>query len=403
MTVKQEHGIVVVGAGHAGGRAVEAMRGAGYAGELTLVGKEPVRPYERPPLSKGMLLEAAPQPPFLRPESYYQDHDIDLRLNVSAAALDPDAHEIELSDGSRLGYSKLLLATGARPRQLAGLEGGGLPVFYLRDLDDALRLRAALVEGRRAVIVGGGVIGLELAAAARKRGCKVVVLEAAERVMSRVVSPLVATWIRSRHERFGVTILCDATIASVEPSGVRLADGQLLAADLLVVGVGITPNMELAERAGISTAEGIIVDATGRTDAPDIYAAGDVAIQFVPQFGRRVRLETWANAQNQAIAVGCQMCGGAAPAGEVPWYWTDQHDFHVQVAGNPLADVEVVRGDPAEDNFTLFHLRDGLVVGATAVNNKRDMAVARRLVQRMVRIDRAALADRAYDLRKALQ
>lgn len=397
-----EHGIVVIGAGHAGGRAIEALRGAGYGGKLTLIGCEPFRPYERPPLSKGVLFDPLPQPQFLQADSYYAAHNVDIRLGVSAVSLDPGRRRIDLSDGRTVHYSQALIATGGRPRRLSQIETGTLPVFYLRDFDDAMRLRQALIPDRRVVIVGGGVIGLEVASAARRRQCEVTVLEAADRVMSRVASPAISAWVADRHARFGVRIHCGVSITGMRQNAIQLADGRQVIADLLVVGIGITPNVELATGAGIEVAEGILVDDFGRTSAPDVFAAGDVAAQFVPQFARRIRLETWANAQNQAAAVASNMCGPARPCRDLPWYWTDQQDFTLQVAGDPLTGVEVLRGDPADGAFTLFHLRDASIVGATAVNNRREMALARRLVQSMVEVDPAAIADRNFDLRTAL-
>lgn len=396
-----DDGIVIAGAGHAGGRAAETLRRLGYRGSVTLIGEEPRRPYERPPLSKQVLLDDTPPEPFLRAEGFYEQQGIDLSLGEPVVAIDLRSRTATKADGREIRFGKLLIATGGRPRRLPHLETGPLPFLYLRDLEDAFRLRQCLAAGTRVIIVGAGVIGLEIAAAARKRGASVTVIEAADRVMARIVCPAISAWIAARHRAEGVELLTNATAASVISKGVCLTDGRIVPGDSVFIGVGIEPNQDFAAAAGIETDDGIVIDEFGRTSAPDIFATGDVACRYVPQYGRRLRIETWANAQNHAIAVASSMLGEPQSDPEPPWYWTDQFDFNLQVAGAPMAETDVVRGDVSSRSYTLFHLSSGRVVGATCVNNRREMALARRLVRDMCHVDPKDLENIAFDLRKA--
>lgn len=400
---------VIVGAGQAGGRAAEAMRGAGFDGRIVIVGEERVRPYERPPLSKQVLTgEAEAESVFLRAHDYYADNTVDLHLHTRVAAIDRDSARLELADGDRLAYDALLLATGGRPRKL-DLPGADLDgVHYLRDLDDSLALGAALRPGARVVVVGGGYIGLEVAASARKCGCDVAVLEGGDGVMRRQVAKEIGDWFAELHRRHGVEVATSVKVAGFDGDGrveaVRLDDGTRYPADVVVVGVGIVPNVELATAAGLAVDNGILVDEYTRTADPAIFAAGDVTNHPNPVLGRRVRLESWQNAQNQARAAGRTMAGEATAYAQVPWFWSDQYDVNLQMIGMPESwDRLVWRGDPAAGTFSVFYMHDGRIVAANAVNNARDIGPARKLLETGARPDPAALADPATSLKKVLK
>ena len=400
---------VIVGAGQAGGRAAEAMRGHGFTGRVVLIGEEPHLPYERPPLSKQVLLgEAEPETTHLNPAEFYADRRIELRLGTRAVAIDRAARRVELGDGGAEAYDKLLLATGSAVRRLP-LPGSELAgVHVLRGIEDSLAIRAALEPGARIAIVGGGYIGLEVAAVARTRECEVAVIEVLDSLLARVMTAEMGAYFADLHRGRGVDLRLGTGVAAFEGGArierVRLADGSALAADAVVVAVGIAPEIELAQAAGLDIGDGIAVDDRGRTSDPDIFAAGDVTEHPNPILGRRVRLESWQNAQNQAIAAARAMCGEAEPYAELPWFWSDQYDVNLQMLGLPDAESEtVVRGEMGSEAFTVFHLRGDRVIAATAINGARDIAVARRLIERERRVDPARLADTAAPLRALLR
>jgi 3-phenylpropionate/trans-cinnamate dioxygenase ferredoxin reductase subunit len=399
---------VVIGAGQAGGRAVEAMRAAGFSGRILLVGHEAYVPYERPPLSKKMLTgDGGPDSAYLHDPSFYDDRKIEMRLGVDAVAIDREARSLQLSNGETLVYDKLLLTTGARVRRIA-IPGAELPgVDYLRDMDESLSLRARLGAGARLVVIGGGYIGLEAASAARARGCHVVVLEAADRVLNRVVAPEISRFYEDLHRANGVDIRTGVKLLEFTGDGkveaVVCEGGVTCPADFVIVGIGVEAETGLAEAAGLTVDNGIVVDAFGRTSDKNIYAAGDVANQPNEALGRRVRLESWQNAQNQAIAVARVMCGGSEPYQELPWFWSDQYGLNLQMVGLPEGwDRLVIRGDLASHKFTAFYLCGGLVVGANALNNPRDIRFTRMLMEQGARPDPAALADPNVPLKSLL-
>ncbi len=395
---------VIVGAGHAGGRAAEALRAAGHKGRVTLLGAEHHPPYERPPLSKELLAGAIPvEKTYIRPPAWYGEQEIDLRLGTEAVAIDRSAQRVRMKDGSDVPYDALMLTTGARPRILRLPGGEGPRILYLRDIDDALRLRELLVPGVRLAVIGAGFIGLEVAATAKKRGASVVVLELAPHVLARVCPPEIADYVADLQRRNGVEIRTGVGVTAIEETGAGLEivtlSGERIAADYVAVGIGAQPNTELAAAAGLAIEDGVKVDEFGRSSDPRIYAAGDVTRHFNPLVGRHIRLEAWQNAQNQAIAVAKVMAGGEVAFAEVPWFWTDQFDMNLQMAGAPERwDQLVFRGAPAERSFTVFHLADGKPVAVTTVNAPRDMRFARMLIQRAQAVDPALLADKAVKL-----
>jgi len=396
---------VIVGAGHSGGRAAEAMRQLGFEGGIVLIGAEPHLPYERPPLSKELLQTAGGEgfTP-IRDRAWYDEQKIDCRLSVAATAIDPDRKSVTLANGESIAYDKLLLTPGVAVRRL-DVPGGDLAnIHYLRTIDDSRAIEALLADGPPAAVVGGGFIGLEVAASARKRGCDVTVIEAADRLMARGVIPAVSDTFLALHREHGVDVRLNAGVERFEGNGrverVVLADGTAIAVNLVVVGIGVVPETGLAETAGIEIDNGIVVDAHCRTSVPDIYAAGDATSHFSPHYDRHIRLESWENAQNQAIAAAHNMCGEDFVHTGVPWMWSDQYDVGLQVAGVPAEwDTVVYRGDPNARDFLAFQIADDELVGVIAVNRPRDMRFARRLIGSNKPADPNALADEGTALR----
>jgi NADPH-dependent 2,4-dienoyl-CoA reductase/sulfur reductase-like enzyme len=400
---------VIVGAGLAGAKAAETLRAEGFSGRVVLVGDEDTRPYERPPLSKGILLGTSGRDEaFVHSAQWYADNDVELRSGVRATALDRDSRAVTLADGSRLTYDRLLLATGSRPRRLSvpGTDLGG--VLYLRTLPDSQRLDAYLREGAQVVIIGGGWIGLEVAAAARTRGAAVTVVEVAPLPLQRVLGDELATIYRDLHAGHGVTFHCGVMLRELRGgdtvTSVVLADGTEIPADVVVVGVGIEPNVELASTAGLAVAGGIVVDAGLRTADPAVFAAGDVASFHHPLLDRQIRVEHWANALNGGPAAARSMLGQSIVYDRIPYFFSDQYTMGMEYAGyaGPGDYNQVTfRGDPASGEFIAFWLSDGRVVAGMNVNvwDVQDQ------IQALVRagfaghqVDAAKLADRTVDL-----
>jgi 3-phenylpropionate/trans-cinnamate dioxygenase ferredoxin reductase component len=397
--------VVIVGTGQAGFQAAASLRQAGYEGEVTLVGEEPGLPYQRPPLSKTFLKgDGDAGEVHLRPETFFASKEIGLVAGDRAVRVDREARQVELASGRGLPYDALVLATGSRPRSLpvggADLDG----VLFLRTVADALRLRERLEGGPRVVIVGGGFIGLELAASAREKGAQVTVIEALDRTMSRVVSPEMSAHFASLHEEKGATILHGTTVAGLTGngtvSGVELGDGARLDADLVVVAIGIVPNVELAEEAGLGIDNGIVVDETLRTADPAIWAIGDCASYPSAHAGRRVRLESVQNATDHGRAVAASVMGEASPYAALPWFWSDQHTRKLQIAGLlDACDATVVRGDPAGEAFSVFCFAGDRLVCVESVNRMPDHMAARKLLAAGRSIDPDAAADESFDLK----
>jgi NADPH-dependent 2,4-dienoyl-CoA reductase/sulfur reductase-like enzyme len=399
---------VIVGAGQAGGWAAVAMRQAGFAGRIVLIGEEPWRPYERPPLSKAVLTEGQePAVAYFHAAERYAEQGIELLLGREVVEVDGAAHRVRLCDGELLPYDRLLLAMGGRARHLP--IPGGEKALYLRTIEDARLIRARLADARRVVCIGAGVIGLEIASSARARGAEVTVLEALPRAMGRSVSPEGAAFVETLHRNAGVAlhfgVIVDA-IGDAPAGGFRVAcrDGEAFTCDMVIAGVGMQRNLSLAEAAGLTLEGGIVVDAQGRTSAPDIYAAGDVAAFHHPLFDRRLRLESWRHAQNHGIAVGKAMCGDPALYDDIPWFWTDQHGINLQVAGLPADAVRtIVRANAPPGSFTAVHLAaDSSVIGVTAANNPREIRAGQALIRSRLPIDADLLADPAVPLQRLI-
>ncbi|MND92703.1 Rhodocoxin reductase [compost metagenome] len=394
--------VLIIGAGHAGGSAAALLRQYGFEGEIVLAGEEAAAPYQRPPLSKAWLKgEAGLEDLLLRPESFYAEQTIDLRTGVTATAIDGAAKTVTFADGTVESYDVLILATGSTARKLA-IPGADRPeLLELRTLDHAERLKSALAPGKRLAVVGGGYVGLEAAASARALGAEAVVIERMDRVLARVASEPLSAFFTSLHRRHGVEILTGAEVAGFEDGGVRLADGGLIAADAILVGVGALAREALARTAGLDCENGVVVDESARTSDPAIYAIGDVTHRPLPVHGGRMhRLESVPNALEQAKQAAAAIVGRAAPAPEVPWFWSDQYDVKLQIAGLPFdADRQVVRGDPATASFAVFHLNGDRIVCVEAVNAPAEFMGGRLLIGKGTPVDAALLADPATSIK----
>ena len=400
--------IVIVGTGHGGAQAAIALRQHGFTGSIAMLGRDSEPPYERPPLSKEYLAGDKPfERIYIRPPQFWADKDIVLHLRTSVVEVDPMAHEIVLSDESRMGYGKLVWAGGGDPRRLscAGADLAG--VHSVRNKGDVDRMIAELEAGaKRAVVVGGGYIGLEAAAVLRKLGCEVTVIEALPRVLARVAGEELSRFYEEEHRRQGVNVLLDATVDRIEGdgqkvTGVGLEDGSVVAADLVVVGIGIVPSVGPLIAAGAAGANGVDVDEFCRTSLDDIYAIGDCAAHANPYAdGAVIRLESVQNANDMANTAAKSICGDPQPYKAVPWFWSNQFDLRLQTVGLSLDhDKTVLRGDPAGRKFSVVYLKEGRVIALDCVNSTRDYAQGRKLVEAGVKPDREALADTEISLK----
>jgi p-cumate 2,3-dioxygenase ferredoxin reductase subunit len=396
--------IVIAGAGQAGGRAAEALRAAGFGGSITVIGEERHPPYERPQLSKELL--ATPDAPvaYLKPAGDWAGVlDVTMITGAAVVACDPERQTVATDDGKLFSYDRLLLATGTQPRQIKTFGGTDTRVHYLRNIEDALQLRQSFHRRSRVVIIGGGVIGLEAACAAAKLGCEVTVVESQLRLLARAFPGLVSDVVEARHRNHGVRFEFDVTVAEGTADGVRLTNGAELKADIILVGIGVDPVSAIARDLGLSADAGIEVDVFGRTAAPNVFSAGDVSLQWSKCHDRAIRVETWANAQNQAICVAGNMIGADREYGDPPWFWSDQYDLNIQVVGDMLNADHIVRGDTGGDRFSVAAMRGNEIVGAISINAAKDMAMFRRLVARQSRLNRSDIESTAYDLRQALK
>jgi len=398
--------IVIIGAGHAGGRAAAALRTSGHLGPITLLGEEVYPPYERPPLSKDILDGAMEvSQAYLHSLDWYREHDIELRMGSRVDSIDRLNKELIFEDGGKESYDSLLITTGARPRPSMVPGGTGPSIFYLRDINDCLALRQQLRPGIRLAVIGAGLIGLEIAAAARKKGADVIVLELAKQVLTRVCPELVSEYILSLHESNGVVVKTGIEVSRFEqcPEGVKIhtISGEIFEVGIVSIGIGSIPNAEIAALAGISVNNGIVVDEFGRSSDPDIFAAGDVAQHFNPVLKRSIRLESWQNAQSQSNAVARTMAGNETSYSEVPWFWTDQYQVNLQIAGAPLKwDCLVMRGSVLDNGFTVFQLDAGIPVAVVTVNNGRDMRPAMKMIEMGRTVDPLRLADKSIKLQE---
>lgn len=402
---------VIIGAGECGARAAFALREKGFDGEITLVGSEPHAPYERPPLSKAGLLSNA-DPKFIAARDSYQTGNIRLLTGVTATGLDAAAHSVNLSDGSYLGYDRLMLATGASARAFPNAPGESSHIRSLRTHHDAVSLRGTLQPGKRLAVIGGGFIGLEVAATARQLGADVVLVEGLERVLKRGVPEDIADLVAERHRAECVDLRCGVSIETLtERDGkavIRLSTEDVIEADLALVGIGARPNTELAEAAGLVIDNGIAVDDRLRTSAPDIFAAGDCcSFPLAIYGGRRVRLESWRNAQEQGTLAAANMLGADEAISAVPWFWSDQYDLTLQIAGLADGAVTHLRRDLGEGAFILFHLdAEGRLIAASGIGPgntvARDIRLAEMLIAARAHPDPVALTASKVKLKTLL-
>jgi 3-phenylpropionate/trans-cinnamate dioxygenase ferredoxin reductase component len=400
--------VVIVGGGQAAVQAIDTLRRKGFTGELVLIGDEPWLPYQRPPLSKKYLAGALERERLLlKPQHFYESHSVETRLGRRVQEISRREQRLRLDDGSDVAYDALLIATGSRPRPLAApgvdLEG----VYFLRTIEDVEQIRAEWSPGKRLVIVGGGYIGLEVAATARELGLEVTVLEMADRVMNRVVCPQLSAFYAAEHARHGVRILSNSRVlalAAVPGSGrvgaVVTEDREEHAADVVVVGCGVLPSDELAVAAGLACDNGVVVDDRCRTSDPTIYAAGDCTSHPSLHYGRRMRLESVDNAFEQGASAALNLLGLETVHNKVPWFWSDQFDLKLIIVGVCQGyDTVVMRGDPASRAFSACYLRDGELIAIDTVNSAKDQMAARRLIAARARPNPDRLADSAVALK----
>jgi 3-phenylpropionate/trans-cinnamate dioxygenase ferredoxin reductase subunit len=399
--------VVILGAGHAGGSAAAFLRQYGHEGPIILVGDEPIPPYQRPPLSKAWLKgEADADSLALKDLDWYAENNCELRLNTRAVSLNRGARTIALSDGETLSYDLLIIATGARARRLT-IPGADLKgVLELRTAADAESLKAALGQGKRLAVVGGGYVGLEAAASARALGAHAMVLEREPRILARVACEALSSFFTDYHRAQGVNFELGVQIEAFEGEDghvrrVRLADGRAVECDAVLVGIGAIPNDEIAKDAGLECVNGIVVDLAARTADPSVFAIGDVTHRPLPLYDRQVRLESVPNALEQAKLVAGAICGRPAPAPEVPWFWSDQYDLKLQIAGMPFdADQIIVRGDPATAKFAVFHLKGDQLQAVEAVNAPPEFMMGKQLIANRKSLSRERLADPSVSMKE---
>jgi 3-phenylpropionate/trans-cinnamate dioxygenase ferredoxin reductase component len=389
---------IIVGASLAGAKAAETLREEGFDGPIVLIGAEPDRPYERPPLSKDYLRGEAAGKPFVHDESFYAEHDIELRTSTRVQSIDPGAGELVLAGGETLRFDRLLLATGAEPRRLP-LPGADLDgVLSLRTVEDSEAIRARIDAGGRLVSIGAGWIGAEVAASARQRGCEVTLLEAVPLPLARVLGAQLGAIYRDIHIDHGVEFIGEAKVQAIEGAGkvaaVKLADGRRVDADFVVIGVGVAPRIELAEAAGLRIDNGIAVDERMRTSAPNVFAAGDVAAAVHPFYNTRIRVEHWSNALHQGPAAARSMLDRPISYDRIPYFFSDQYDVGMEYSGYATDwDEVVLRGDPSSREFIAFWLRDGRVLAGMNVNVWDVAADIQALIRARRVVDRARLTD----------
>ena len=398
-------GVVIIGAGQASAVAAATLRKEKYTGTIRILGDESQPAYDRPPLSKYYLAGEMELPKLLiRPEEFYADNDIDLHTNTTVASIDAEAKQVVTAADEVFDYDKLVIATGSRARRL-NLPGSDLEgIFYLRTLDDVDLIRQAMGSGKRLCVIGGGYVGLEVAAVASVAGLDVTVIETQDRILQRVTTPEMSDYYHNLHVERGVNIMLNKAVTGFEGTGSVskvLCGDDSVNADLVIIGVGIVPNIEIAENAGIDCDNGILVDDHGQTSNPDIYAAGDCTNHPNRLLGRRLRLESVPNAIEQARVACINLLGGDLEYASIPWFWSDQYELKLQMVGfSSDGEESVVRGDKSTNSFAVFHLKGGCVVAVDAVNSSKAFMLGKRLYGKSV--DAALLADESIELKSFL-
>lgn len=399
---------IIIGASHAAAQLVSSLRQEGWEGKISLIGDEPNLPYHRPPLSKAFFVgEKTEDELLIRAADFYEKNKVDLLLGSRVTVIDRDAKKITLEDGAEISYTKLALTTGARVRKIpfTGSELAG--VFYMRDLNDVKQTHKFTGPGKSAVIIGGGYIGLETAASLRKIGMKVTVIEAMSRVLQRVTAPEVSAFYTRVHTEEGVDIRTeagvDAIVGEKHVEGVRLADGSTVAADLVIIGVGVIPNIELAEAAGLTIDNGIAVNEFATTNDPDIVAAGDCTNHYNPIYDRKLRLESVQNATDQAKIAAKSICGKPEAYNALPWFWSDQYDLKLQIAGLSQGfDEVIIRGDSEQGrSFAAFYFSEGRFIAVDAINRPKEFMMSKRALTAGQTADPLKLADESIEIKDA--
>ncbi len=407
MDLSSSKSIVIIGGGQAAAQACASLRLFGFDGDITLIGDESALPYQRPPLSKAYMKgELAEERLYFKLEAWYQDQNIDTILSTRATRIDRDARTVSLEHGGSVAYDALIIATGSRPRALP-VEGADLDgVFDLRDLADVERIRPRMIAGQKLVIVGAGYIGLEAAAVARQMGLDVTVLEMEDRVLARVTSPVMSEFFEAEHTRQGVSVRTGARLASLAGSEGKvttaiLADGAALDADIVLVGIGILPNVELAEEVGIDCANGIVTDRDARTSDPRVFAAGDCAARPLVHYDRDGRLESVHNAIEQGKLAAAAIMGKPRPPEDCPWFWSDQYDLKLQIAGlSQDYDQTVVRGDIEARKFAVFYLQNGKLIAVDAINSPPEFLASKKLIMTGARLAPETLSDTSQSMKE---
>ena len=401
--------IIIIGAGQAGGQAAVSLRQSGFAGELHLVGEEDAPPYQRPPLSKAYLKGKMDRERlFLKPRQFYEDNQINLHTGMHAKRIDRETSQVEMSSGETLSYDALVIATGSRPRALP-VPGANLKnVLDLRNMDDVDQLKPLMVKNNHVVIIGAGYIGLEAAAVASELGLKVTVLEMADRVLARVTSPIMSDFYQSLHESHGVQVRTGASCSGLEGkdgavSTAILNDGERLDCDLVLVGIGILPNEELVSEAGIACKNGILVDRDCRTNDTKVYAIGDCAYRPLVHYGRDGRLESVHNAIEQGKICAAHIMGKMRPMEDVPWFWSDQYDVKLQIAGLSQGyDEAVLRGEPSSKSFAVFYFHEGSLISVDAVNAPAEFLTAKKLIAAGAKILPETVQDTSVSMKEIM-
>ena len=406
MDLSSAENIVIIGGGQAAAQACASLRLFGFGGKITLIGEEAALPYQRPPLSKAYMKgDMSEERLYFRPADWYRDNDIEVMLSTRATRIDRSERTVEIEGGKSVAYDGLILSTGSRPRALP-LPGADLDhVYDLRDLSDVERIKPNMVAGKRLVIVGAGYIGLEAAAVARQLGLEVTVLEMADRVLARVTSPVMSDFFETEHRAQGVDIRTGVRLASLQGDGAVTAavldNGTEIAADIVLVGIGILPNVELAQDAGIACANGILVDRDARTNDPRVFAAGDCTRRPLVHYGRDGRLESVHNAIEQGKLAAAAIMAKPRPNEDCPWFWSDQYDLKLQIAGlSQDYDEFVLRGDPATRKFAVFYLRSGKLISVDAINSAPEFLASKRLIMSGASLAPETLSDTSISMKE---
>ncbi|MEO1643490.1 MAG: FAD-dependent oxidoreductase [Pseudomonadota bacterium] len=406
MNLSTSENTVIIGGGQAAAQACASLRQFGYEGKITLIGEEAALPYQRPPLSKAYMKgDLAEERLYFKPEAWYEDNNIDVILSVRAQKIDRAKQVVEIEHGGEVAYGALIIATGSRPRVLP-IEGADLDgVFDLRNLADVERIRPRMMAGQRIVIVGAGYIGLEAAAVARQLELEVTVLEMADRVLARVTSPVMSEFYDREHRAQGVDVRLNSQISVIHGDGkveaAILADGTELPADIVLIGIGIVPNDELAAEAGIACKDGILTNRDARTNDPRIFAAGDCAVRPLVHYGRSGRLESVHNAIEQGKLAAASIMGKPRPNEDCPWFWSDQYDLKLQIAGLSAGhDEVVVRGSPEDRKFAAFYLKGGQLIAVDAVNSPPEFLASKRLITAGANLAAETLRDTSKSMKE---